>query len=983
MHEYLNTQKEVIVLNLEGYHVDTLGREEAPEIVEILDRLARVPNNISLNVTHLQDVEDVLSSGVCIAPDYFMNGRLNSGICRALAERTALGVELRLRLEEVGSLVFLERAKQRAFAEAYLWRVLAIICLSSSGHSKTESLPLSFIHDVIGWFRTSDGAGWRSDIVGSNEIKLQVLRNVIIGFSKIFGDPRLEDKAKIHRQNQTASRSGKTWRTFQISSNPLEKDLVARLRRILNESKVKPNKARHVIMDIAAWLQSSPLAETSLFNIMQRKPPAVTFANFFAEKVGEKTAYVIAHVAIAKRLSDEILIQLEEEYPEARFYGLITESEVRSLKASAPAAIKLDSSASRPLPERFFPLATEILEEGSSGWPGKRFSVWMTIGGKKRKVYCPVIPMLFWCALQMPLRMAQWRRLDSGEGDVPRYNYAAKRWEDNDGPMAGYWARLLKQRPEITPTRGYVIRLDDDQGPLVGLWVNTNKTGNPYVLPWQHEGVLARLEELRSWQEKFNPPSAPLSPDDYLDAADNYPTSTKLSLPHIFPLFRLPSGKIPSSSEMQHAWAAFMAELERRWNVQNPDEHIELVKRQVTTRQPYAPKFNMHGLRVRGVTRLDRGGMKLRQIARVTGHASLMMADYYVKRDPRQINDMIQEAQRNASAATDLARDFKKSTFEELRERTVSLDQDALRQAHQQTTAAEVSDVQIGLCPWGCQRCHDGGPLLRSSKLKDGSDRSVYGPVPGGRRNCIMCRHFASGPPYNVQLQAYGCKLLARRRDLAIRQDSLNNEAQILMEKRDIKEIDARHYKDEMQKLQLQQQQVMDDILENATARFNLETILNASLRLQRQGQTDDLVASSRESMIEYIEVSPFQQAAWLTSMSRIYPVLGSAAVEAQRDRYVDVIMFNSQITPPSLAVQLSPSERKQATDLFADFLLRRLEPELIDDLYDRKLTLEEAGLLGEVRSLITVPLEHPILIESHYAAPKLATRNEPPREIS
>ncbi|AXV16583.1 hypothetical protein CYG48_13330 [Neorhizobium sp. SOG26] len=982
MHEYVNAQKEIVVLNLGPSHVDTLDQEEAPEIIEILDRLAAVPNNIALKEAHFQDVDDVVSSGVCIAPSYFLNGRLNSSICRVMVEQTTLGVELKLRLEDVGALAFLEKSASRTFAEAYIWRILAVVCLSSSGHSTVASLPPSFIHDLVDWLRTSDGKRWRPEVVGRDEIKVQVLRNLVLGFSRIFGDPSLEDKARILRQDKRGSTSGKAWRRFRRSSDPLEKDLAARLTRILGESKVKPNKARQVIMDIAAWLQSSYTAGTQLFEIMKRKPPEVTFSKFLADRVGEKTAYVVQHVGIAKRLCDEILLQLEEEYPEVAFRGLITESEVRILKGSSPAAARPDSSTSRPLPEKFFPLAIEILQEGPLGWLGKRFSVWMTLGGKRLKIFCPVIPTLLWCSFQMPLRIVQWRRLDSGEGDILRYNSTTKQWEDNEGPMAGYWARLANQAPDKVAPKGYVVRLDDDQGPLVGLWVNTNKTGNPYVLPWQHEGVLARLEELREWQEKFNPPRSPLSPEDYLDAAENYPESTKAKLPHIFALFRLPSGKIPSGSEMQHAWAALMAEVEQRWNERNPDEQIEIVKRQKKTGQPYAPRFNMHGLRVRGVTRLDRGGMTLRQISSVTGHASLMMAAYYVARDPRHINDRIQEAQRNADAAEDVARDFKRLSFQQLVERTVSLDQDALFRAHQETTAAEVCDVQIGICPWDGQRCFDGGPLIRSSKLKDGKDKSKYGEVPGGRRNCIMCRHFVSGPPWNVQLQAYGCKLLAKRRDLAIRQDSLNDEAQILVEKRERKEIDARYYKNEMQKLQLQQQQVMDDISSNAAARFNLETILNASLRLQRQGQTSDLVIADRDSMIEFMEVTPFQQAAWLTKMSRVYPVLGSAATEALRDRYVDVIMFNSNITPPSLAGHLSPSERRESADLFADYLLRRLEPELIDDLFDRKLTLEEAGLVEEVRALTTVPLEHPILVTSHSAAPKLGAKSELRSEV-
>src|SRR5690606_9562085 len=112
-----------------------------------------------------------------------------------------------------------------------------------------------------------------------------------------------------------------------------------------------------------------------------------------------------------------------------------------------------------------------------------------------------------------------------------------------------------------------------------------------------------------------------------------------------FPLFRLPAGRRgqvhgapPSQRRRDQAWQELMLETERRWNEMNPDRPIKIVKRQRDTGQPYGALYNLHGLRVTGLTRLFMSGVPIEILSKlVAGHAGLIMTLYYLKFKPADI----------------------------------------------------------------------------------------------------------------------------------------------------------------------------------------------------------------------------------------------------------------------------------------------------------------------------------------------------------
>lgn len=124
--------------------------------------------------------------------------------------------------------------------------------------------------------------------------------------------------------------------------------------------------------------------------------------------------------------------------------------------------------------------------------------------GKKYQLWSPVKAVFLLLKLYLPLRTYQVRFLDSGEGDFWRYEKG----------------EFIKNNKHIFAEKGRKKGLfyKGGKSPLDGkeqilLYVTTNKThdrnlkgeDNGYLIPRNHKKVLYWCEQLRNWQEKYNP----------------------------------------------------------------------------------------------------------------------------------------------------------------------------------------------------------------------------------------------------------------------------------------------------------------------------------------------------------------------------------------------------------------------------------------------------------------------------------------------
>lgn len=163
------------------------------------------------------------------------------------------------------------------------------------------------------------------------------------------------------------------------------------------------------------------------------------------------------------------------------------------------------------------------------------------------------------------------------------------------------------------------------------------------------------------------------------------------------------------------------------------------------------------------------------------------------------------------------------------------------------------------------------------------------------------------------------------------------------------------------------------EITENSI--FNVEVLCNAAARLipkdMEQNSGNSLIANSSESIIEYLQVTPFERNAWLVAASRIYPVLDEPRIEENRNRFVELVLFNSKMVPPRLINSITQEQARRAMDLYSHFLLANTSRAQIQALADGDLTLSDVGLESEMRKLLTAVSENPYV-----------TLQAPPRQL-
>ncbi|MBY5635908.1 hypothetical protein HFO39_14135 [Rhizobium leguminosarum] len=767
---YINTSRTVVLGDQNDF---------AKSIVESsLAIIEKYPHNKDrLDERTNKAVDIIIDSGTCLPADYFLFSATNYKIAEKVAKETNLGISLITTLSDAGFFAFVERQKSietKMYLRRLLNRLVSGIAMSVVGTDDCNELPGDLLVAWLAFWRTEDGLRWRDDIAKSGRV-CQGLREVARAFSRHFGNDSL---LAASLQVRTTNGTGRTWQKVLASPSPIEADILTQYRLYAEHSSEKPSLDQRMVMQLGEYLASEGFhdLESALTAVWPRRK----FANYILS-LQTSASSKLGDCKRIRKFLDFVARGLREDGIKETILPIIDDGDLDWLvgRLFEYKPLKPSHARARPLPERLYHLARQILDEGEEGWAGTQgiFQAEIFRDGSLTDGYCPVIPTLLRCAFDLPLRMAQWRRLDSGEGDLRRFNAEQMAWEKNPAPLAGYWAkRDQKKKPTL---RGYAYEFDDVQPSITGFFVNTNKTGQPYSIPWMSEELHKRLYALLLWQQEYNPIQEPIGPDQYLDQAHEYPEKTKKRLPEIFALFRVPpdakrpfKGRPPTAGDIIRAWIFLMAEVERRWNIDHPNNQIIVIDKRDHNGQPLRSIYSPHGMRVRGITNLHRAGIPIDVLSQmIAGHASIIMTLYYVEYDPATIHSLLQKAvsETQSTLARGFVDDLRNMKVAEARRKTTFIDDTSLNEAIGSLDKIQYCSVDIGVCPFDGTRCHDGGPLLRRDGRKHlrGNPKHVYGPVPGGARNCILCRHLISGPPFILPLELYGSLLLSKRSRLA------------------------------------------------------------------------------------------------------------------------------------------------------------------------------------------------------------------------
>lgn len=850
--------------------------------------------------------------------------------------------------------------------EVAFHRVVASLGMACWGARHPREIPAAKFSEWLALFRTNDGLRWHQELwsSGHRPYAMVALRAVALAYARLADRPEIAAQVP---QKRSDSNQLRFWADF-TADTPVHLEEWYRAFRVWRKSV----RGRTASQSRTAFLQFCRFLDDCFAPADVRDPWAFLarserpdFVDWLTKqrsgdsrlKLGTSMVNVVNEM---RRFSDFLVDQGRPQGNQSPLVGLTdARSESAARRAAGPSTASRASQAkSTPLPIALYNLARQVLEEGENGWPGRQRSCRARVAASQKgtiEVYCPVLPTIFLTEFELPLRIGQTKRLDSGEGDVRRYNAVLEAWETNFGAAAGYWA--LQNPPQ--PDAGYAREFPE--GSFTGFSVNTNKTGEPYCVPWPHKALHRMLYDLRLWQEKYNPISTPIPPEAYVDDVDRTETEKLSELPSIFPLFRLPPGMHrvlsaapPNARKTNQFWQDLMWEVQLRWNTQNPTQLLSFVKKNKKSGQYYGCVYKPHGLRVRGLTLLYDAGVPIDVLsAVVAGHKTLLMTIYYLKRSPSWYADQLQEAAKSRSAAA------QRQSLAELRgvgiaaaaERAAALDQAAIGTAVSidETSKARWSDVGIGICPYAGTRCNDGGPLLRKMKLTSGQDRSVFGPVEGGSRNCVNCRHFFTGPAWILPLQIYGTREIRNISHLQEKMNTLHSKIEQLYSS--LPEHTVGNERDEKHTLIVRCEEELQDIGKKQAIHvktfWNTKRYLEACVKLQSvsemQNDTELVAVGDGIGGVNIEEGTDFEQAAVISLFSEIYPILQNDDADSALERLLERIVFDQQLDLASLD-PLDPALAKRAMKASARYLLEKLSREELHALSERKTTLQQLG---------------------------------------
>jgi len=362
------------------------------------------------------------------------------------------------------------------------------------------------------------------------------------------------------------------------------------------------------------------------------------------------------------------------------------------------------------------------------------------LSGQLQKVWWPGVAVLLELLLEVPVRGFQARFLDSGEADEFVLDPRNLKMTLNDSPIA----TSGRQQGAL------YIAEDMNEKPILGLFINTNKTGfetrKGYRIPWCPDNLAESLHWLRSWNLKYkNTGECPLTEKLNYQHIQNPVVKNLLGTTHM--LFRDPitdDGWPLQKSRLSAYWVHLLTAVEKELKAQG---FLYSLTREVVRANGTVARealFDIHTLRVSGITAMIEAGMPAELVQEVVGHASVVMTLYYTRLRAGLLNDRLRRFREGGLDALDPA-DIPELQGQDTEDLLLQLmnrrpSEDAVGAAMLRANPSGLGNGSFhifadGLCPGG--ECASGGEI----------NGSGYSAVPR-HRACSLCRYRLTGPMF-------------------------------------------------------------------------------------------------------------------------------------------------------------------------------------------------------------------------------------------
>lgn len=527
------------------------------------------------------------------------------------------------------------------------------------------------------------------------------------------------------------------------------------------------------------------------------------------------------------------------------------------------------------------------------------------IDAEGNKKYWYGYTIIMYILLTYPIRNKQSRWLDSGELDEYIIDFNTKEYVKNKNKFA------IKDRKECC------IQIETDyisNKKHYVLYINTNKTGNKYKIPYMPDDILDLLISQIEWNNNHNTTiTKPISSTEKRDDKN-----LSKSIEYVAPLFLFPSlsnkinFSVLTAPALQKFHCFLMMEVEKEIKIRtNKDIKLAEVETKVYAdgrpSKSYKTIFDIHSLRVSGITNLIEAGVPVEIVSQfVAGHSSTVMTLYYNKNSIEDISNVIEDLHvKNKNNLTiDLEKleeleDFEKQLFSSTQE--FNKNNFTLLKENKSYWNIGLS----GICPVSCEE------LGREDK------------------SCARCQYWITGTPFIIGQVAEVNNLMYSIRKKSNKIKKLN--LKYLTEQNDT-------IKGEIENIRLE----VSDLISEWSIRYKY---VNKSLTMlndteQNTNSTNNsLITSNKDIKLGMENVNDFGLAANICQNNEIIDGFDNNEAQLELEMFINKILMNNSIEP--FLLRLSEEESLKSANLFSQEILRKYNHSHIEELVEGKLKLE------------------------------------------
>lgn len=565
--------------------------------------------------------------------------------------------------------------------------------------------------------------------------------------------------------------------------------------------------------------------------------------------------------------------------------------------------------------------------------------------GEMKLLWWPGLAVLLDLMLTIPLRGFQARWLDTGEGD--EFTLELDTLQDIPNPLPT--ARRGRQMGVFT---SFPKGLQTPER-LLGLRITTNKRAvecdGRYGIPWCPDDLRDSLAMLMAWQRRYNPIVEPVRAEQ--DRWVTFLRSEEVTalIPEVFALFRDPGsaeGFPPTYQQVQTYWNLLCVAAEDELHTtQGTQFRLTRDRNRRNGDTEYSERvalFDLHSLRVSGITALIEAGLPPHFVQEIVGHAAIVMTLYYHKIHPGQVNRALTDAfesrelslERIPEVLADL--DAYDAFLLNSRATEDALGRDMLRSAVGNGTYQVLSH---GICPGG--DCRTGGEYMQNEK--------EHQPVPRAGA-CALCRYRLTGPMFLVGLVVNANKIMAELHSKGQEIARLNDE--VRLRRREGKALTSFEARREVLHRELE-----DLWMEWAAEhRYVQDSARLLTDYLRHRSGSASLPVLAAEGAIGLIAVKaerrhPFHLNQLLAEASAYVPSERHGQAIGERDAFLNELLANNDIDP--FLLRLPVNARLEAGNMLGGLLAAMVPDGDLQALHDGLLPAAAFdGLTDGIRAI-------------------------------